>query len=158
MLFYSLILFYHIILHHSHTRIQWGGERDKRHGTILVQAMIRRGLLYDAWQGLLISEVNEALLALPYRELLLSVIKMLSQPKTNSDVNSNIEIKSNPNLNNETNSNSKWNLNFNINFDNDQYCTDVQETSKIKLSEKQQVEVAAFCIFALMKIDPRQNE
>ena len=112
--------------------------------------MIRRGLLYDAWQGLLISEDTEALLALPYRELLLSVIKILSQPKTNSDSNTDSNI--------DTNSNLNINLNYNINFNNDQYCTDVQEISKVKLSEKQQVEVAAFCIFALMKIDPRQNE
>lgn len=126
--------------------------------------MIRRGLLYDAWQGLLISEETEALLALPYRELLLSVIKMLSQTKNNSisdtnsdsntDSNSNIDVSSNSNPNSTLN----WNSNFNINFDNDRYGTDVKEMSKIKLNEKQQVEVTAFCIFALMKIDPRQNE
>ena len=145
---------------HTHIHTQWGGERDKRHGTILIQAMIRRGLLYDAWQGLLISEETEAMLALPYRELLLSVINILSHP--NKGINSNHNSNSNTNLKKSTNSYTNSNLNININNSNgnsnsNNDFTDVQGESKIKLNESQHVEVAAFCIFALMKIEPREN-
>jgi hypothetical protein len=65
--------------HHTPLTIsQLDGERDKRHGTILVQALVRRGMLHDAWQGLLISEETVHLLSAAYRELLMKVMRLVS--------------------------------------------------------------------------------
>ena len=59
--------------------IQWGGDRDRRHSTILVQAMIRRGMLHGAWQALLITGIADApLMSVAYKELLIQVLKLLS--------------------------------------------------------------------------------
>eukprot|EP00596_Hydrurales_sp_CCMP1899_P005205 CAMPEP_0119051510 /NCGR_PEP_ID=MMETSP1177-20130426/73096_1 /TAXON_ID=2985 /ORGANISM="Ochromonas sp, Strain CCMP1899" /LENGTH=708 /DNA_ID=CAMNT_0007030725 /DNA_START=720 /DNA_END=2846 /DNA_ORIENTATION=+ len=64
---------------------KWGGKRDKRHHTLLIQTFVRMGRLADAWKGIKYLELEgHTLMAPAYRAMLQQI--MLSFTDTGESV------------------------------------------------------------------------